>query len=151
MLLVASSVWLTIGVSTASHSVEDATDQYFSNGIVAPLTTLADANGSTESIAYDVDQNMYYLVDQSKYGEIDSFSGDYPLNTLDADFRTDIFSNSLDSFSSSGAVYHSGYLYVTDSVQGTIEVIAVETASVIQSIYVGAGLKGLCMVYVRTL
>jgi len=133
----------------ASQAVQNTTDARFSIEVAATFTQLADINGSTESLAFAADQNLFYFVDQSRDGEIGHFLHD----TLDlggADFQFNVFSGALDSFSTTGtAYYYDGYnsrtLFVADSVLGSIAVIDVDTGSVTQSIYVGVGLKGLCM------
>ena len=115
------------------------------NTYVMPDDTGFNVTGS-ESVEYDSDNNLWYFVDWGDNGVIGSISGDFPVDSTNANIQYDITNLPIGSSFSSGMVYLNGYLYVGNLITGILTQINIDTKEITNTVQVHSGLNGLCYV-----
>eukprot|EP01084_Bolivina_argentea_P085963 155389_1 len=114
--------------------------------LVAEFKGLADVNGTTESVEYDADNNVYYIVNRGMLGEIGTISTEYPIDSSNAMFTEDIGDGTIiGDIGATGMVYYDGYLYVGSYNDGSLRVYNIKTKTIDNTITgFGVGANGLC-------
>ena len=100
----------------------------------------------TESIEYDVVNNLWYFVDWGVDGEIGSISGNFPIDSTNSNIQYNVMNSVIGSTGSSGMVYINEYLYIANLITGNLTQINIQTGYISNTIQVYPGLNGLCYV-----
>ena len=100
----------------------------------------------TESVEYDIDNNLWYFVDWGVDGVIGSISGNFPIDSTNSNIQYNVMNSVIGSTGSSGMVYINEYLYIANLITGNLTQINIQTKDISNTIQVYPGLNGLCYV-----